>query len=104
VTRDKRGNGKRDRTGRTLFIDARQLGEMADRTHKVLSSDDIAKIADTYHAWRGEAGVGDYEGVAGFCYDAANGDIRSQSHVLTPGRYVRSGRRRGRRRAVRREN
>ena len=44
--------GRRQRRGETLFIDARKLGYMADRTHRDLSEDDIASIADTYHAWR----------------------------------------------------
>ena len=45
----------RDRRGEVLFIDARQLGRMVDRTHRELTDEDIARIADTYHAWRGEA-------------------------------------------------
>ncbi len=43
----------RDRRGETLFIDARKLGTMVDRTHRELTDDDLAKIAGTYHAWRG---------------------------------------------------
>jgi type I restriction enzyme M protein len=42
------------RRGETLFIDARQLGTMIDRVHRELTDDDIAQIADTYHAWRGD--------------------------------------------------
>ena len=45
----------RNRQGETLFIDARNMGSMVDRTHKELTADDIAEIARTYHAWRGEA-------------------------------------------------
>ena len=37
-----------------LFIDARRLGRMVDRTHRELTDDDIARIADAYHTWRGE--------------------------------------------------
>ena len=44
----------RDRRGETLFIDARKLGVMVDRTHRELTDDDLARIAGTYHAWRGE--------------------------------------------------
>ena len=44
----------RDRRGEMLFIDARKLGRMVDRTHRELTQDDIARIADAYHAWRGE--------------------------------------------------
>jgi type I restriction enzyme M protein len=45
---------QRKRTGETLFIDARKLGHLVDRTHRVLSDADIARIAGTYHAWRGD--------------------------------------------------
>jgi type I restriction enzyme M protein len=72
VTRDKR-NGKgmegkklRDRRGETLFIDARKLGTMIDRVHRELTEKDIAKIAGTYHKWRGDGG-GRHKDVAGFC-------------------------------------
>src|SRR5690606_29498313 len=74
----------RDRRGETLFIDARNKGSMIDRTHKELTTDDIADIARTYHAWRGEPvtlplplgegrGEGDnpdegnYQDIPGFC-------------------------------------
>lgn len=86
ITRNKEGNGHRARTGETLFIDARKLGEMEDRTHKILTNDDIAKIAGTYHTWRNKDE--DYEDVKGFCYAASLEDIRKNDYVLTPGRYV----------------
>ena len=44
----------RNREGETLFIDARNMGSMISRIHKELTGDDIADIANTYHAWRGE--------------------------------------------------
>jgi len=46
-------HGSVDRTGQVLFIDARNLGHMVDRAERALSDDDIALIADTFHAWRG---------------------------------------------------
>ncbi len=53
-----KNNGRyRDRRGETLFIDARNLGVMKDRVHKELTPEDIAKIAGTYHAWRGDGSV-----------------------------------------------
>lgn len=86
--------GKRltDRRGELLFIDTRTMGTMLDRTERVLTTEDIAKIADTYHAWRGtpsarEAGL-KYEDAAGFCYSATLEEIRQHDHALTPGRYV----------------
>ena len=100
--RNKRNGRFRDRRGETLFIDARKMGSMVDRVHRELTDDDIAKIAGTYHAWRGdpisspllqgkdgvEGGVGIYEDVPGYCKAAKLDDIRKHGHVLTPGRYV----------------
>ena len=48
-----RGRRNGERQGETLFIDARKLGHMVDRTRRDLSPEDIARIANTYHAWRG---------------------------------------------------
>ena len=79
---------KRNRCGKTLFIDARKLGTLIDRVHRDLTSDDIAKIAGTYHAWRGDKDAGKYQDVAGFCMSAKLDDIRAHDHALTPGRYV----------------
>lgn len=97
VARDKSGKatrgGKalRDRRGETLFIDARKLGVMVDRTHRELTDEEIDRIACTYHAWRGEAGAGAYEDVAGFCNAAGLEQVRKHAYVLTPGRYVGAG-------------
>jgi len=71
-----------------LFIDARKLGRMVDRTHRELTDEDIAKIATTYHAWRGEPDAGQYQDVPGFCKSATLEEIRQHGYVLTPGRYV----------------
>ena len=78
----------RRRRGEILFVDARKLGRMVDRTHRELTDEDIARIADTYHAWRaGEEGDG-HADVPGFCKSASLDEVRRHGHVLTPGRYV----------------
>lgn len=80
--------GFRDRRGETLFIDARKMGSLIDRVHRELSDDEIAEIARTYHAWRGEEKDGQYEDRPGFCKSVTLDVIQSHQHILTPGRYV----------------
>ena len=82
------GNGWRDRRGEVLFIDARKLGHMVDRARKEFSDEDIARIAGTFQAWRGEPDADAYEDEPGFCKAAMLEEIREHNHVLTPGRYV----------------
>ncbi|HIW88811.1 MAG TPA: type I restriction-modification system subunit M [Candidatus Ligilactobacillus excrementipullorum] len=87
VDMNKKSPDERSRQGETLFIDARELGKMVDRTHREFLTDDIKKIADTYHAYRGTNGK-EYKDVAGFCKVAKLDEIQKNDYVLTPGRYV----------------
>ena len=79
---------RRRRRGEILFIDARDLGRMVDRTHRELTGEDITRIADTYHAWRATKEGDGYTDVPGFCRSAALDEVRKHGHVLMPGRYV----------------
>jgi type I restriction enzyme M protein len=99
LAKDKSGKARRagssvsprqPRFGEVLFIDAPTLGHIVSRTNRELSAADIARIADTYHAWRGEADLKPYEDVPGFCASVTLDTIRDHQHVLTPGRYVGS--------------
>ncbi len=96
LARDRSNHKFRDRRGEVLFIDARKLGFMADRTHRDLSGADIARIAGIYHLWRGEKGVPAdsvdgltaYADIPGLCKAARREEIEKHGFVLTPGRYV----------------
>ena len=88
LARNKKNGRFRDRRGETLFLDARKMGTLTDRVHRELTDTDIAKIAGTYHAWRGDIDSGAYSDVAGFCKAVTLDDVRKHGHVLTPGRYV----------------
>ncbi|KIH77488.1 type I restriction enzyme M protein [Geoalkalibacter ferrihydriticus] len=86
LTRNKKARGdKADRSGKVLFIDARKLGYMKDRVLRDFKPEDIAKIADTFHAWQKGQG---YTDEAGFCYATTLAETKKHDFVLTPGRYV----------------
>lgn len=88
LTRDKHSNG-RDRRGETLFIDARKLGRLENRVLRLFDDADIEKIANTYHAWRGDGETKEtYQDILGFCRAVKLEEIQKQEYVLTPGRYV----------------
>ncbi len=84
------GKGLRDRRGSVLFIDARKMGVLVDRVRRELTDEDVQRIANTYHAWRGEKDCGEYSDVAGFCRSVPLSEIAKHGHVLTPGRFVGS--------------
>ena len=97
ITKNKKEDterGYRNREGETLFIDAREMGSMISRVNKELTNDDIADIAQTYHAWRGEkkdvseSNIKSYEDKAGYSKAATLEEIKTNDFVLTPGRYV----------------
>lgn len=88
VSRDKKNHKFKDRRNHVLFIDARKLGTMIDRRHKDLTEEDIKKISDVYHTWRGEVKGKKYQDIPGFCKSATLDDIRKHEWILTPGRYV----------------
>ena len=131
LTRDKTGknlkHGGRDRTGETLFIDARKLGTMQTRTLRVLTGgddgesmlvdgsdpkpdSDLGRIVYAFRQWRGEptpawwdeTAHGDwaYRDMPGFYKAETIEGVGKHGFVLTPGRYVGGRGAGGRRRAI----
>jgi type I restriction enzyme M protein len=90
LARSKKKNGYRDRQKEVLFIDARNMGKMVSRVQKEILDEEIKKISETYHAWRGEKNAGDYSDVVGFCKSISIADIEKAGWNLTSGRYVGS--------------
>jgi type I restriction enzyme M protein len=88
LTKNKKNGRFRNRTGETLFIDAREIFEPVSRKQVIFTDEQIQKIANTVRAWRGEEGFGKYEDIPGFCKSATLEEIRKNGYVLTPGRYV----------------
>ena len=77
--------GAKAQPGKTLFVDARNMGYMVDRKHRDFDDiKDIKKLSDTFDAFR----AGTLEDEKGFCAIASIEDIAKQDYILTPGRYV----------------
>lgn len=87
---NRHGRTTRVRPDETLFIDARKLGIMATRTLREFSDDDVLRVADAYHSWRGSEASADmpYQDVPGFCRSVTTAEIAEHGYILTPGRYV----------------
>ncbi|WP_271397298.1 type I restriction-modification system subunit M [Salinicoccus roseus] len=87
LTKNKERNGKNERKNEILFIDARDIGHMVSRTLKEFSDEEINKVSNVFHAWRGTSDD-KYEDLSGFCKVATIDEVRSHEYILTPGRYV----------------
>jgi len=93
LSKDKKpgGNGRIDRSGQILFIDARKAAHgRISRTQIEFTGDDLQRIAQTYHRWRGtdSSDGADYADEPGFCHSASLEEVEKHGFVLTPGRYV----------------
>jgi len=89
LSNDKKDPKFRDRSGETLFIDCRGMGEMVSRTLRELTTEDVGKIADTYQNWRSKDNYESYEDERGFCKAVtAEGEIAEHEGIIVPGRYV----------------
>lgn len=77
-------NKNKKQKGKTLFIDARNMGTMVTRKLREMTDVDIAKIADTFTSFDN----GELEDEKGFCATVLTKEIERQDYILTPGRYV----------------
>ena len=74
----------KNQKGKTLFIDARNMGTMKSRKLRELTDADITKLGDTYDKYEN----GTLENKKGFCAVVSTEEIAKQGYILTPGRYV----------------
>lgn len=77
-------NKNKKNKGKVVFIDARKMGFMADRTHRDFTDEDIEKLSKTFEDYQNGA----LEDVKGFCAVKTISEIAEQDFILTPGRYV----------------
>jgi type I restriction enzyme M protein len=84
LSRNKNFRGGTDRRRQVLFIDARGMGHLVDRTRREFSNEEIGKIAHSYKNWKGDS----YKDVPGFCRTVSVEEISRHRWALVPGRYV----------------
>lgn len=70
--------------GKTLFIDAKDMGTMVSRKLREFSDDDIKKIGELYQSYE----EGNLENNPGHWAVVDTEEIAKQDYILTPGRYV----------------
>ena len=78
-------NKNKAQIGKTLFIDARDVGHMISRKQKAFSDEDTQSLAEIFHSWRSGS---DYKNIVGQCYSATTEEMAKNDYMLTPGRYV----------------
>ncbi|GHV90238.1 DNA methyltransferase [Spirochaetia bacterium] len=77
-------NRKKAQSGKSLFIDARNMGTMVTRRLREMTDEDIAKIADAFDKFAN----GKFKAEKGFSAVVKTTEIAKQDYILTPGRYV----------------
>ncbi|MFA7082138.1 MAG: class I SAM-dependent DNA methyltransferase [Bacteroidales bacterium] len=77
-------NKNKTQKGKTLFLDARNLGTMRTRKLRELTNEDIFKLSTSFDAFQNGTLIEE----KGFSSIATLSDITKQDYILTPGRYV----------------
>ncbi|MBR0369275.1 MAG: type I restriction-modification system subunit M [Methanobrevibacter sp.] len=77
-------NRNKKQKGKTLFIDAREMGIMVSRKLRELTDEDIGLLSDTFNKFE----EGTLEDEKGFCKVSGLEEIKKHDFILTPGRYV----------------
>jgi type I restriction enzyme M protein len=84
-----RGKASSRRKGEALFIDASKSFVDVDRTHRILDSEIIGRICETFHSWLYYEGG--YVDIAGYCRSVSQSEIFDGDYSLYPGQYIGIG-------------
>lgn len=87
ISRNKKSDAEnRNREGKILFIDARNLGAMIDKTHRVFNDQDIEKLTNIYHSWKRKEGK--YKDIPQLCKSVPIEDVTKNKFSLSPNLYI----------------
>jgi len=79
---------QKTRKNEILFIDAQNMGNLVDKSHRELEESEITEISDIFHAWKNNESKSKYE-IPGFSTSIKLEQIKKTHYYLSPRKYVR---------------
>jgi type I restriction enzyme M protein len=78
----------RDREREVLFLDLREMGSPFEKKYTELTTEDISKIAGTFHTWQLVGHEKTYKNIPEYCYSASFDEINKKDFSLVPSKYI----------------